>query len=145
MRFYGQYSRSRINVGILLFNAGVIPVIIGRTSPTLSSGSKYIFDLYYDKEAISKQLYDWLLKNNYADANLIAKWKKQGYEKVGGYVPCQLAERADGCCIALLSEVYSNQGDKFQGDMYMPSSTSTIEGKSNDRMCELWMSRVLLR
>jgi bud site selection protein 31 len=48
----------------------------------LLSGSRYIYDLYYEKEAISKQLYDWLLKNNYADANLIAKWKKQGYEKV---------------------------------------------------------------
>lgn len=45
-------------------------------------GSRYIYDLYYEKEAISKQLYDWLLKNGYADPNLIAKWKKQGYEKV---------------------------------------------------------------
>lgn len=44
--------------------------------------SRYIYDLYYEKEAISKQLYDWLLKNGYADAMLIAKWKKQGYEKV---------------------------------------------------------------
>ncbi|KAF2841642.1 cell cycle control protein cwf14 [Patellaria atrata CBS 101060] len=44
--------------------------------------SRYIYDLYYEREAISKQLYDWLLKNNYADANLIAKWKKQGYEKL---------------------------------------------------------------
>ncbi|MCJ1382899.1 hypothetical protein MMC17_006012 [Xylographa soralifera] len=44
--------------------------------------SRYIYDLYYDKEAISKQLYEWLLKNGYADASLIAKWKKQGYEKV---------------------------------------------------------------
>ena len=48
----------------------------------LSIGSKYIFDLYYVKEAISKPLYEWLLKNGYADGNLIAKWKKQGYEKV---------------------------------------------------------------
>ena len=40
--------------------------------------------MYYEKEAISKQLYDWLLKNGYADGNLIAKWKKQGYEKVCG-------------------------------------------------------------
>jgi bud site selection protein 31 len=48
----------------------------------LFAGSRYIYDLYYEKEAISKQLYDWLLKNNYADAMLIAKWKKQGYEKV---------------------------------------------------------------
>ena len=44
--------------------------------------SRYVYDLYYEKEAISKQLYDWLLKNGYADAMLIAKWKKQGYEKV---------------------------------------------------------------
>ncbi|MCJ1225349.1 hypothetical protein MMC12_001998 [Toensbergia leucococca] len=44
--------------------------------------SRYIYELFYDKEAISKQLYDYLLKNSYADGNLIAKWKKQGYEKV---------------------------------------------------------------
>ncbi|ROW17765.1 hypothetical protein VPNG_00727 [Cytospora leucostoma] len=44
--------------------------------------SLYIYELYYEKEAISKQLYEWLLKNGYADAMLIAKWKKQGYEKV---------------------------------------------------------------
>ena len=45
-------------------------------------GSRYVYELYYEKEAISKTLYDWLLKNGYADGNLIAKWKKQGYEKV---------------------------------------------------------------
>lgn len=48
--------------------------------------SRYIYDLYYEKEAISKQLYDYLLKNGYADAMLIAKWKKQGYEKVCGLI-----------------------------------------------------------
>ena len=48
----------------------------------MNIGSRYIYELYYEKEAISKQLYDWLLKNKYADAALIAKWKKQGYEKV---------------------------------------------------------------
>ncbi|KAK9464827.1 G10 protein [Lipomyces arxii] len=44
--------------------------------------SRYIYDLYYTREAISSELYQWLLKQNYADANLIAKWKKQGYEKL---------------------------------------------------------------
>ncbi len=44
--------------------------------------SRYIYELYYKKEAISKQLYEWLLKNGYADAMLIAKWKKMGYENV---------------------------------------------------------------
>ena len=53
-----------------------------RPTDDQSTGSRYIYDLYYEKEAISKQLYDWLLKNGYADASLIAKWKKQGYEKV---------------------------------------------------------------
>lgn len=51
--------------------------------PSYLTGSRYIYELYYEKEAISKELYDFLLKNKYADANLIAKWKKQGYEKVG--------------------------------------------------------------
>ncbi|KAK7908562.1 hypothetical protein PG985_015865 [Apiospora marii] len=44
--------------------------------------TRYVYELYYEKDAISKQLYDWLLKNGYADAMLIAKWKKQGYEKL---------------------------------------------------------------
>lgn len=44
--------------------------------------SRYVYELYYEKEAISKELYDYLLKNGYADAMLIAKWKKTGYEKV---------------------------------------------------------------
>ncbi|KAF1983458.1 cell cycle control protein cwf14 [Aulographum hederae CBS 113979] len=44
--------------------------------------SRYIYDLYYEKEAISRKLYDYLLANGYADKNLIAKWKKQGYERL---------------------------------------------------------------
>jgi hypothetical protein len=57
-------------------------VFVGKARANDTLGSRYIYDLYYEKEAISKQLYDWLLKNGYADANLIAKWKKNGYEKV---------------------------------------------------------------
>ena len=44
--------------------------------------SRYVYELYYEKEAISKELYEWLLKEGYADKMLIAKWKKMGYEKV---------------------------------------------------------------
>lgn len=64
--------------------------------------SRYIYELYSKREAISKELYDWLLKEGYADAkqvaiielqsmgylrtfiifSLIAKWKKTGYEKL---------------------------------------------------------------
>ena len=30
--------------------------------------SRYVYDLYYKREAISKELYDWLLAQGYADA-----------------------------------------------------------------------------
>ena len=30
--------------------------------------SRYIYELYYKRDAISKELYDWLLKEGYADA-----------------------------------------------------------------------------
>lgn len=30
--------------------------------------SRYIYDLFYEREGISKELYEWLLKQGYADA-----------------------------------------------------------------------------
>ncbi|GIY11356.1 protein BUD31 homolog [Caerostris darwini] len=44
--------------------------------------SRYVYDLYYRRKAISKELYDYCIKENIADKNLIAKWKKQGYENL---------------------------------------------------------------
>lgn len=61
--------------------------------------SRYVYELYYKREAISRELYDWLLKEGYADPkyvlkffflfllltvldSLLAKWKKTGYEKL---------------------------------------------------------------
>jgi bud site selection protein 31 len=44
--------------------------------------TRYIYELYYKRKTISKELYNYCLKQKYADANLIAKWKKQGYEKL---------------------------------------------------------------
>ncbi|KNE70894.1 hypothetical protein AMAG_20206 [Allomyces macrogynus ATCC 38327] len=38
--------------------------------------SRYVYELYYKRRAISKELYDYLVKQGYGDANLIAKWKK---------------------------------------------------------------------
>eukprot|EP00933_Yihiella_yeosuensis_P009569 TRINITY_DN11554_c0_g1_i1.p1 TRINITY_DN11554_c0_g1~~TRINITY_DN11554_c0_g1_i1.p1 ORF type:complete len:265 (-),score=84.27 TRINITY_DN11554_c0_g1_i1:146-940(-) len=42
--------------------------------------SRYIYELYYKKKAISRELYDWLLLEKHGDAALIAKWKKPGFE-----------------------------------------------------------------
>lgn len=44
--------------------------------------SRYIFDLFYRRKAISRELYEYCLMENIADKNLIAKWKKQGYESL---------------------------------------------------------------
>ncbi|KAL5119089.1 Component of the SF3b subcomplex of the U2 snRNP [Pleosporales sp. CAS-2024a] len=73
--------------------------------------SRYIYDLYYKKEAISKQLYDYLLKNGYADAMLIAKWKKQGYEKARGNHPRAYSNPADLiqlCCTRCIQTKETN-------------------------------------
>eukprot|EP00347_Sterkiella_histriomuscorum_P013681 403363776 len=44
--------------------------------------SRYIFDLYYKKKEISRELYEWCLRERWADAALIAKWKKGGFERL---------------------------------------------------------------
>jgi len=44
--------------------------------------SRYIYDLYYRRHQISKELYEWCLNESIADRNLVAKWKKSGYEKL---------------------------------------------------------------
>lgn len=33
--------------------------------------SRYIYELYYKREAISRELYNWLLKEGYADAKYV--------------------------------------------------------------------------
>ncbi|OAE20881.1 hypothetical protein AXG93_3256s1270 [Marchantia polymorpha subsp. ruderalis] len=44
--------------------------------------TRYIYDLYYRRKAISKELFEFCLDQGYADKSLIAKWKKAGYEKL---------------------------------------------------------------
>ena len=44
--------------------------------------SRYLYDLYFRRRAISRELYDYCIDHGYADANLIAKWKKSGYENL---------------------------------------------------------------
>ncbi|KAL1786240.1 BUD31-like [Sigmodon hispidus] len=38
--------------------------------------TRYIFDLFYKRKAISRELHEYCIKEGYADKNLIAKWKK---------------------------------------------------------------------
>ena len=43
--------------------------------------NRLIFNAYQNKE-ISKELLNFCIRNKIADGNLIAKWKKPGYEKL---------------------------------------------------------------
>jgi hypothetical protein len=40
--------------------------------------SRFIYDMYYRKKRITRELYEFCLREKYADAALIAKWKKVG-------------------------------------------------------------------
>lgn len=107
------------------------------------TGSKYIYDLYYEKEAISKQLYEWLLKNNYADKNLIAKWKKQGYEKVCFFLLKTLCiSQADYSLPALLSPMHPDQRDQLQQHLHLSRASQEPQGGSGHRVRELRMPRM---
>ncbi|KAL3944173.1 MAG: hypothetical protein SGBAC_001730 [Bacillariaceae sp.] len=44
--------------------------------------SRYIYDMYYTYNRISKQVYNYCIQQKLVDAALIAKWKKPGYERL---------------------------------------------------------------
>ena len=44
--------------------------------------SRFIFDKFYKTKEISRELYDWLVKEGWVNAALIAKWKKSGYDQL---------------------------------------------------------------
>ena len=91
---------------------------------------------------MSKQLYEWLLKNGYADGNLIAKWKKQGYEKVRTSGAASLYSTDGGRTIVVLPTMHTDKRDEFQRNLYLSSTTGATERGPDHRMCELWMSRL---
>lgn len=58
--------------------------------------SRYVYEMYYKYKAISKEVYQYCLDEKIADAELIAKWKKNGYEKL--------------CCLACIQTKDTNFG-----------------------------------
>ena len=44
--------------------------------------SRYIYDLYYTYQRISRDVYQYCIDQKLVDAALIAKWKKPGYERL---------------------------------------------------------------
>jgi bud site selection protein 31 len=44
--------------------------------------SRYVYDMYYTYNRISKKVYEYCVKQKIVDGALIAKWKKPGYERL---------------------------------------------------------------
>ncbi|ETL84867.1 hypothetical protein L917_15439 [Phytophthora nicotianae] len=44
--------------------------------------SRYVYDMFYKYKKISREVYDYCVRRKLVDANLIAKWKKPGYERL---------------------------------------------------------------
>eukprot|EP01063_Lacrimia_lanifica_P003657 TRINITY_DN11974_c0_g1_i1.p1 TRINITY_DN11974_c0_g1~~TRINITY_DN11974_c0_g1_i1.p1 ORF type:complete len:275 (+),score=133.46 TRINITY_DN11974_c0_g1_i1:54-827(+) len=44
--------------------------------------TRYVFDMYVRYKRIGKDVYDYCVKQKLIDVNLVAKWKKQGYERL---------------------------------------------------------------
>mmetsp|Transcript_18634 Transcript_18634/g.20992 ORF Transcript_18634/g.20992 Transcript_18634/m.20992 type:complete len:277 (-) Transcript_18634:83-913(-) len=44
--------------------------------------SRYVYDMFYTYGRISREVYEYCLKQKLVDAALIAKWKKPGYERL---------------------------------------------------------------
>ncbi|CEG40977.1 g10-like protein [Plasmopara halstedii] len=44
--------------------------------------SRYVYDMFYKYKKISREVYDYCIRRKLVDSNLIAKWKKPGYERL---------------------------------------------------------------
>ncbi|KAI3438040.1 hypothetical protein D9Q98_000483 [Chlorella vulgaris] len=42
--------------------------------------NRFIYDLMYNRKVMSRELYEWLVREKMADGALISKWRKPGYE-----------------------------------------------------------------
>lgn len=71
--------------------------------------SRYIYSLYYQRKLIDKPLYLWLVKHKFVDGELIAKWRKQGYENL-----CCLQCIGETVCVCRVPKSVRKTDDDFK-------------------------------
>jgi bud site selection protein 31 len=77
--------------------------------------SRYIYEMFYERRAISREVYEFALKEGYADAGLIAKWKKQGFERLCCVKCSQPLDTNNGTvCICRVPKKNMGENDKVQ-------------------------------
>lgn len=94
--------------------------------------------MYYNKKEIGKELYEFLVREKVVDGNLIAKWKKPGYEFL--------------CSLAAINKGSTNFGTtticrvplKLRSGKIGPSSlTGCISCASCDKGAPIWWNSTL--
>jgi bud site selection protein 31 len=58
--------------------------------------SRYVYTMYYKRGEVSREVYEYCLREGHADEALIAKWKKPGYEHL--------------CCLSCVAAANHNFG-----------------------------------
>ncbi|KAK2962090.1 putative BUD31 protein [Blattamonas nauphoetae] len=77
--------------------------------------SRYVYEMFYKKHAITKQTYEFCLKEGHADKSLIAKWKKPGYERLCCVKCIQSKETTTGsACICRVPKDQLQEGQVVQ-------------------------------
>ncbi|KQK10662.1 hypothetical protein BRADI_2g55460v3 [Brachypodium distachyon] len=89
--------------------------------------SRYIYDLYYRRKEISKDLYEFCLDQGYADRNLIAKWKKVTWLRA-----------------PLLPSMHTDTRSQLCNHLCLPGP-QTPQGGASYRMCPLWLQGLCQR
>ena len=80
--------------------------------------NRFIYDLYYKRQEISRELYEFLVREKVVDAALISKWRKPGFEIL--------------CSLSAINKANSNFGTTSicrvplaqRGGQIMPSITT---------------------
>lgn len=77
--------------------------------------SRYVYSLFYKKKEISREVYDYCLREKLVDPVLIAKWKKPGYEKLCCLLCIQGSNQNFGtACICRVPKEKLDEERKFE-------------------------------
>lgn len=77
--------------------------------------SRFLYETFYKKKEISRELYEYCLREGWADKNLIAKWKKKGYERLCCNLCIQKKEHNfGGTCICRVPKNSLEEGKLIQ-------------------------------
>ena len=113
--------------------------------------SRYIYELYFRRKTISRELYDYCLREGIADANLIAKWKKVRaaccvlVRSLARQLTWRVLATPAGIREALLPSMHPNQGPLVRHRVRVPRTQGQARGGQGGRVPALRLPRLRQR